>query len=45
MRQSCHKLLKTKGDKISTFRLSTMFMKIDELYVFFHDIDENKDSY
>jgi hypothetical protein len=39
------KLLKTNGGKMSTFGLSTMFVKTKELFPSLHDIDEKKGSY
>jgi hypothetical protein len=37
-------LLKTHVEKMSVYGLSMMLMKINELYVPFHDVDENKGS-
>jgi hypothetical protein len=45
MDQSIVKLLKTNGGKITVSRLSTMFMKTNELKLSFHDVDENKGNY
>jgi len=45
MRKNFIKLLKTNVEKMSTFRLSMMLMKIKELCSPFHDVDENKGSY
>jgi hypothetical protein len=42
MRHGPAKLLKTHLEKKSTFCLSTMLMKINELHHFLHDVDENK---
>jgi hypothetical protein len=42
MRQNFYKLLKTHIEKMSTFCLSTIFMKTSHLYDAFHDVDENK---
>ena len=39
------KLLKTHVEKISTFRLSMIFMKTNELDHSLQDVDENKESY
>jgi hypothetical protein len=39
------KLLKKHVEKMSTFRLSTMFMKANEINHSLHDVDENKGSY
>jgi len=44
MGMSCAKLLKTHTAKMPAFRLSTMLMKINELYVAFHYIYEKKAS-
>jgi hypothetical protein len=38
----CAKLLKANGEKMSTFRLSMMLMKINDLRSSLHDVDENK---
>jgi hypothetical protein len=40
MRLSFLNLLKTKGDKMSVFRLSTILMKRNELNLSLHDVDE-----
>jgi hypothetical protein len=37
--------LKTNVEKMSVSRLSTMLMKINELNLSLHDVDENKDGY
>ena len=37
-------LLKTNVEKMSVCGLSKMLMKINELYVSFHDVDDNKGS-
>ena len=42
MRLSLPKLLKTHVEKMSTFRLSRMFMKTKELNQSFQDVNENK---
>jgi hypothetical protein len=39
------KLLKTKLEKMSVFRPSTIFMKTNELNPSLHDIHENKGGY
>jgi hypothetical protein len=39
------KLLKTHIEKMSTFRLSMIFMKTNELEHSFQDVDEKKGSY
>ena len=39
------KLLKTHVEKMSSFRLSKIFMKTNELNHSFQDVDENKGSY
>jgi hypothetical protein len=39
---SCAKCVKTNGEKMSTFRLSRMLMKTNDLHPSFQDIDENK---
>jgi len=36
------KLLKTHVEKMSTFRLSRMLMKLKELNRYFQDVDEKK---
>jgi hypothetical protein len=36
------KFLKTNIEKMSAFRLSMMLMKIRELHLSLHDVDENK---
>jgi hypothetical protein len=38
-------LLKTHVEKMSLCGLSMMLMKINELQLPFHDVDENKGSY
>ena len=45
MKVSSTMLLKTNGEKMSVFRLSTMLMKTQELNPSFHDIDERKGVY
>ncbi|MGA3328948.1 MAG: hypothetical protein ABSF45_31240, partial [Terriglobia bacterium] len=40
----CVNLLKTYVEKMSLFRLSTIFMKTNELSQSFHDVDEKKGS-
>ena len=45
MNKNFIKLLKTNGEKMSVFRLSTMLMKTKELNYPLHDVDENKCSY
>src|SRR5271157_4665516 len=42
MGMSYGKFLKTNIEKMSTFRLSTMLMKTNELHQSLHDVDENK---
>jgi hypothetical protein len=42
---SLDKLLKTHGEKMSVFRLSTMLMKTSELKQSLHDVSEKKGSY
>jgi hypothetical protein len=42
MRLTFSKLLKTNVEKISVFRLSTIFMKTNELDRSLHDVDEKK---
>jgi len=42
MKVSSAILLKTNVEKMSPFRLSTIFMKINESNHFLHDIDEKK---
>jgi hypothetical protein len=42
MRPVFCKSLKTNIEKMSVFRLSTMFMKTNELYHSLQDIDETK---
>jgi hypothetical protein len=37
-------LLKTRVEKMSVYGLSIILMKINELYVSFHDVDDNKGS-
>jgi hypothetical protein len=44
MRLNCGKLLKTHVEKMSTFGLSKMFIKTNDLYVAFQDVDEKKGS-
>jgi hypothetical protein len=39
---SCAKLLRINAVKMSTFRLSTMLMKTNDLHLALHDVDENK---
>ena len=39
------RLLKTKGARNFIFRLSTMLLKNNELYMPLHDVDEKKGSY
>jgi hypothetical protein len=38
-------LLKTNGENMSEIRLSTMLMKIKNLDLAFHDVDEKKTGY
>ena len=45
MKGSAIMLLKTHVEKMSLFGLAIMFMKINELNVSCHYIDEKKDSY
>jgi hypothetical protein len=45
MRLKFRNLLKTHVEKMSTFRLSMIFMKTNELEASFHDVDENKGGY
>jgi hypothetical protein len=35
-------LLKANIEKMSVLWLDTMLMKTNELYLFYHDVDENK---
>jgi hypothetical protein len=42
MRPNRFNLLKTHIEKMSVFGLSIMFMKTNELSLFFHDVDEKK---
>jgi hypothetical protein len=42
MNKNFIKLLKTNGEKMSVFRLSTMLMKTRELSLYLHDVDETK---
>jgi hypothetical protein len=42
MDQSIVKLLKTNRDKMPVFRLSTIFVKTNELNPSLHDVDEKK---
>jgi len=44
MKVSYAMLLKTNVEKMSVFRLSTIFMKTNELNTPLHDVDENKGS-
>jgi hypothetical protein len=44
MKVSSIMLLKTHVEKMSVQGLSMMLMKINELYVPFHYVDDNKDS-
>jgi len=44
MTQKIRKLLKTNIEKMSAFRLSTIFMKTNELNHSFQDVDEKKGS-
>ena len=37
------KLMKTKLEKMSDVRLSTMLMKTSKLYAYFHDVDHKKE--
>ena len=45
MKDSAIMLLKTHVGKMSLFSLAIMFMKINELNVSCHYVDEKKDSY
>jgi hypothetical protein len=45
MKLSFSNLLKVHVEKMSTFRLSRMLMKLNELYHSFQDVDEKKGSY
>ena len=42
MKDSLAMLLKTNGEKMSVFRLTTMFMKTGILFYVYHDVDENR---
>ena len=42
MAENLIKLLKTHVEKMSTFRLSTILMKTNQLSHSFHDVDENE---
>ena len=44
-KQNLCKLLKTHIKEMSTFFLSAMLLKTNELRVAFHDVDEKKGSY
>ena len=45
MREKYRKLLKTHIEKMSTFRLSMIFMKTNKLNPSLQDVDEKKGSY
>jgi hypothetical protein len=45
MGQTFSKPLKTRVEKISVFRHSTIFMKTSELNLSLHDVYENKETY